>query len=99
MKIENEIIDKAGRFYIKENNETVAEMDFQYPDENTLLIVHTEVGESLEGKGVGKHLVKAAVDYAREHSLQLTATCTFAKKVLDRSPEYADVYHAEKNKS
>ena len=100
MEINNEVIDnKAGRFYIEENNATIAEMDYQFPDEKTLLIEHTEVDKSLAGKGVGRDLVKAAVEYARENSLRLKATCSFAKKVLDRTPEFADVYHAEKNKS
>jgi Predicted acetyltransferase len=99
MKIENEIHDTTGRFFIEENNATVAEMDYHFPDKNTLLIVHTEVDETLEGRGIGRELVKAAVDYARENSLHLKATCPFAKKVLDRTPEYADVYNAEKNNS
>ena len=99
MEIKNEVLDKTGRFYIEKNNETIAEMDYQFPDKNTLLIVHTEVDESLEGQGIGKELVAAAVDYARKNSFSLTATCVFAKKVLDRTKEFADVYNAEKNKN
>lgn len=99
MKINNERLEKTGRFFIEENNNTVAEMDYQFPAEDTLLIVHTEVDESLEGKGIGKQLVKAAAEYARENNLHLKATCSYARKVLERSPEYADVYSSEKNKS
>ena len=99
MEIKNEVLEGTGRFYIEKDNETIAEMDYQFPDENTLLIVHTEVDETLEGKGIGKQLVAAAVDYARKHSLRLTSTCPLAKKVLDRTKEFADVYNAEKNKS
>ena len=97
MEIKNEIHGVTGRFYIEENNKTVAEMDYQMPDKNTLLIVHTEVDDSLEGKGVGKHLVAAAVDHARKNSLMVKATCPFAKVVLTRTKEYADVFNAEKN--
>ncbi len=96
MKINNDVVGKSGRFYVIEDNETVAEMDYELPDKNTLLIVHTEVGKSLTGKGVGKQLVSAAVNYARDNSLSIKATCSFAKKVLDRTPEFADVYNAEK---
>lgn len=99
MEIKNEAFEKTGRFYIEKNDETTAEMYYQLPDKNTLLIVHTEVDESLEGKGIGKQLVAAAVDYARNNSLRVIATCSFAKKVLDRTKEFADVYNAEKNKS
>ena len=98
MEIQNELHEHTGRFYIQENNETVAEMDYQFPGNNILLIVHTEVDDSLAGKGVGRHLVAAAVEYARRNSLRLKATCPFAKKVLDRMPGIADVYYTEKNK-
>ena len=72
-------------------------MVYHFIDINTFVITHTEVEEILEGKGIGRQLVAAAVDYARKHSYKIKAICPFAKKVLDRSPEYADVYNAEKN--
>ena len=97
MNIQHEDLKGVGRFYIQENNVTVAEMDYQSADEHTQVIVHTEVDDRLSGQGVGKHLVSAAVDYARLHSLKLKATCTFASKVLSRKLEFADVYIAEKN--
>ena len=96
MKIQNELHEGTGRFYIEENNTTVAELDYQLPAEGGLLIVHTEVNKSLAGKGVGKLLVMAAVEYARENALIVSATCPFAKKTLDRTPEFSDVYHAHK---
>lgn len=96
MDIQNEEHENTGRFYIQENNKAIAELDYQMRDKNTLLIVHTEVDKSLAGKGVGKHLVTAAVNHARKNSFIIKATCPFAKKVLDRTPEFADVYNAEK---
>lgn len=96
MEIQNEVYENTGRFYIEENNNTVGEMDFQLPGNNILLIIHTEVSETLAGKGVGKQLVSAAVDYARKNSLAIKATCPFANKVLERTPEFTDVYNVEK---
>ena len=96
MEIKQETIGNTGRFYIKKGNHILAEMTYGFIDKHTLLIVHTEVDESLAGKGVGRHLVATAVDYARANSLMIKATCTFAKKILDSSPEFADVYNAEK---
>ncbi len=100
MKIEQENFDKAGRFYVPHPNslpdgeETLAEMDYEMHGK-ILLITHTEVSETLEGKGVGKQLVSASVDYARQHNLVIKATCSFAKAVLDKTPEFSDVYHAK----
>ena len=96
MEIKKETIGNTGRFYIEESNDILAEIDYQFIDKHTLLIVHTEVDESFSGKEVDRHLVAAAVDYARTNSLMIKATCTFAKKILGNSPEFADVYYAEK---
>lgn len=96
MDIQNEIHHKTGRFYIEEENETVAELDCQFPDAGTMLLIHTEVTAKLEGKGIGKQLVSAAADYARKNLLKITATCSYAKVVLARGKEYSDVYNAEK---
>ncbi len=97
MEIKQENIGNKGRFYINEGDNTLAEMDYKFTDKDTLLIIHTEVDESLAGKGVGRHLVAAAVEYARKNSFVIKATCSFAKEVLDSTPEFADVYNAEKN--
>ena len=97
MEIKQETIGNTGRFYIKKGNDILAEMTYGFIDKQTLLIVHTEVAESLAGKVVGRHLVAAAVDYARTNSLMIKVTCTFAKKILDSSPAFANVYNAEKN--
>ena len=96
MEIKQETIGNTGRFYIEEGSNILAEMDYQFIGKDIMVIVHTEVDESLAGKGVGKYLVVAAVDHARQNSLMIKATCLFAKKVLDRSPEFADVYNVEK---
>jgi hypothetical protein len=95
MTIQQDTAATTGKFYIEENNIAIAELDYQLNDK-TLLILHTEVEESLEGKGIGKELVAAAVDYVRNNSLMINATCPYAKKVLDRTPEFADVYNPEK---
>ncbi len=92
MKIEHESREDNGRFYIKENNEKLAEMIYHKPDKNTLLITHTEVDQSMEGKGIGKQLIAAAVEYARSSAYTIMATCPFAKKILERMKDYADVY-------
>jgi uncharacterized protein len=95
MNIQQEKAGNTGRFYIEENNKTNAELDYQLNDK-TLTVLHTEVDENLEGKGVGKQLVTAAVDYVRHNAMVINATCPYAKKVLDRTKEFADVYNPEK---
>lgn len=98
MNIEYELNGKSGRFFVEKDKIALAEMDFELHDNNILLITHTEVSDALEGKGVGKQLVNAAVEFARNKSLTIKSVCSFAKAVLDKTPEFADVYHA-KNRS
>jgi len=54
------------------------------------VLVHTEVPKALEGHGYGGALVRAAVEYAREHQLRVVPVCPFARSYLQRHPEYAD---------
>lgn len=97
MEIKHETIENAGCFYIEEESINLARLDYQLPGRNILQIMHTEVSKNVEGQGVGKLLVLEAVTYARKNSLMIKPICSFAKVVLDRGEEFADVYNAEKD--
>ena len=56
-----------------------------------LVIEHTVVNPAYEGNGIGKRLVFAVVDYARDNQLKILPVCTFAKVVFDKTPEIQDV--------
>ncbi|RPF53345.1 GNAT family N-acetyltransferase [Aquisalibacillus elongatus] len=79
-------------FYIGDEDHKDAEVTFNYTDDKTIDIDHTEVSEKLRGEGVAGKLVKTVVDYAREHNLKVTASCPYAKKKLGRTNEYQDVF-------
>ncbi|HEX8460849.1 MAG TPA: GNAT family N-acetyltransferase [Segetibacter sp.] len=79
-----------GMFYVKENEEVVAEMTYR-KEGNNLVIDHTEVDESLRGKNVGYQLVNRGVEYARESNLKIVPLCAFAKSVIEKTPEFQDV--------
>ena len=92
MHIQHEDSDKGGRFYIQnEAGADVAEMDYTWSGDNQFTIEHTEVDASLEGKGVGKELVSAGVDFAREKGATILPVCPYAKHVMEQTPDYADV--------
>jgi uncharacterized protein len=80
-----------GAFVIKENNERLAEMTYSKAGDKLIIIDHTEVSDALRGKGAGKQLVSAAVEFARTQDLKILPLCTFAKAVFDKTPEFKDV--------
>lgn len=54
-----------------------------------LVLVHTEVPDALEGRGIGGDLVRAAVEHAATHGLTLVPSCPFARGWLARHPDVA----------
>lgn len=87
-RIEN---GSKGAFIIKVNDERLAEMTYSRVGYKLIIIDHTEVSDSLRGKGAGKQLLTAAVEYARKNQLKILPLCPFAKSVFDRTIEFSDV--------
>lgn len=90
MDIKRDEHGKNGAFFVEENGEWTAEMTYSRSDK-MITIDHTEVDRKYRGQGVGERLVAEAVRYARANELKVDATCVFAQKVLDETPEYSDV--------
>lgn len=91
MTILQEEANNKGAFYIEENNVRVAEMTYVWAGADKIIIDHTEVGESLKGKGAGKLMVAEAVAFARGKGIKILPLCPFAKSVFDKTAEYNDV--------
>ncbi|MDY5969021.1 MAG: GNAT family N-acetyltransferase [Bacteroidales bacterium] len=82
---------KKGMFVIFENDQRAGEMTFTWAGDSKFIIDHTGVDSSYEGKGYGRILVKAAVDYARNKPAKIIPLCPFAKRQFEKHPEYSDV--------
>jgi predicted GNAT family acetyltransferase len=94
MNIERIEHGAKGAFLIKENNQRLAEMTYSKAGETLMIIDHTEVSDALRGKGAGKQLVSAAVNYAREKKIKILPLCPFAKAIFDKTPEFSDVLNS-----
>lgn len=66
-------------------------MFYVWAGDDRIIIEHTETDEKAKGKGLGKQLVLAAVDFARGKGISVIPLCTFARGVFDRVPEIRDV--------
>lgn len=91
MEIMQDNNSKNGIFKALENDILAGEMTYVWAGENKFIIDHTEVNPAFEGKGIGKKLVIAAVEYARANGLKILPLCPFAKSVFERTTEIQDV--------
>lgn len=91
MNVQHQLKDTNGSFFVNENNERLAHMEYSFEPPSIMIINHTSVSEKLAGKGVGKQLVKAAVEHARMNHFLIVPLCPFTKSVIDRTPEFQDV--------
>lgn len=91
MKIERKDDGKKGEFTAINEGEKAGLMTYVWTGEDKFIIDHTEVESEFSGQGVGKKLVMAAVEFARENKLKIIPLCPYAKSVFDKSQELQDV--------
>lgn len=91
MDIKLEETTTKGAFFIEDHTGRIAQMTFSKAGEGRIIIDHTEVSDVLRGKGAGKQLVSAVVDYARKNNVKVLPLCTFTKSVIDKVKEFQDV--------
>lgn len=91
MEVKNEFTDKKGTFYVEDNGQRIAVMEYTFAGPGKFIIDHTVVNPGNEGKGLGKLLVKAGVEFARKNGYKIIPLCPYAKSVIDKTPEFQDV--------
>lgn len=86
-------IKKDGnRFYYgDEPKNALGEITFVLHDNNLLEVNQTFTDPSLRGQGIARKLVERVAKHARDQGYKLSATCSYAHKVLSE-PEYSDIF-------
>ena len=86
-----EITDNVGshRFELQVHGETAVLVYERTGD--LLRLIHTEVPQSLEGKGVGSKLVSAVLRFAQENKVSVVPLCPFVAQYVKRHPEYSAI--------
>lgn len=82
---------KKGLFEIFEDGQLAGEMSYTWAGNTKFIIDHTEVFSGNEGKGLGRKLVMAGVNFARDKDVKILPLCPYAKNVFDKTPEIKDV--------
>ena len=85
----NEVVDRTdeGRFVLEVDGQ-VAELIYRV-EGSYLVLIHTEVPEALEGRGLGGLLVREALRRAVQDGLTVVPLCPFARGWLRRHPDDA----------
>lgn len=91
MEIKQIDSETKGIFKIEENGIEAGRMTYSRVGKNKFIIDHTEVNHDFRGKNIGKQLVMAAVNFARETNVKIIPLCPFAKSVFEKTDEIRDV--------
>src|ERR1043166_4869817 len=86
--IEHEQKGHKGAFFVEEEGKRVAELSYTMAGTKAITD-HPAADDALRGRGTGRNLVAAAVDWAREEDLLLLPLCPFARSVFDKTPQNA----------
>jgi len=91
MEIIHKEFENKGAFMAQSEGKRAGEMTYSKAGEKLIIIDHTEVDSAFGGQGVGKKMVLAAVDFARENQIKILPLCPFAKAAFDKDSSIQDV--------
>ena len=82
--MKKQILDNEIAYFDEEGKKPA--FVFFEKQEGFLIITKTFVDSSLRGQGYAKRLMEDVLSYARENSLRLKATCSFALSYFEKNP-------------
>ncbi|XP_040445285.1 protein NATD1 isoform X2 [Falco naumanni] len=59
---------------------------YEYVGKRIVDLQHTEVPDAYRGRGIAKHLAKAALDFVVEEDLKAHLTCWYIQKYVKENP-------------
>ena len=98
LEIQHTEDEKSGRWFFSIPNEPneIAYMSYIKVSPQLIIIDHTIVPDKFSGQGIAKKLLKAAIEYMREHNIKANPTCGFVISQINKNPDWQDVL-ADKN--
>src|SRR4029077_1108954 len=81
---------ERGRFIATAGGETAGFIVYRLRP-GLLALIHTEVDERFEGRGIGGRLARFALEQARAKGLGVLPFCPFVNEWMRRHPEYNDL--------
>jgi predicted GNAT family acetyltransferase/glutaredoxin len=87
-------VPEASRYELRDGDRMIGEAAYRRRN-GRLALIHTEVDEALEGRGLGSRLIATALDDARREGLEVVPLCPFVASYIRRHPEYQDIVAAD----
>jgi predicted GNAT family acetyltransferase len=81
------------RYEIRDGEGGVLGLLEYVPGEEAVVLPHTEVDLSLQGRGWGGRLVRFALDDLRSKGARVIPTCSFVVRWMELHPEYEELRH------
>lgn len=63
-------------------------IEYKKKNDGVIFLTHTRLPESLRGKGIGKSLVKDALEDIDNQGLKLVPLCGFVASYIKKNPEW-----------
>lgn len=90
MAIEVRDNPEQTRYEIRVDGELAGFAQYERTD-GRLIVIHTEIDERHQGRGLAGKLVAAVLDVAREAQLQVRPDCPYVRTYLGKHPEQLDL--------
>lgn len=87
-------VPEASRYELRDGERMIGELAYRRRN-GRMALIHTEVDEALERRGLGSRLVAAALDDSRREGLEVVPLCPFVEAFIERHPEYEDLVAAD----
>jgi predicted GNAT family acetyltransferase len=86
------VVDNSGaeRYEIQVDGKPAGLLQYRLQP-GLIELVHTEIDEEFEGRGLGSRLISFALNDARERELAVLPLCPFVKDYIQRHRQYVDL--------
>lgn len=84
--VDREELNGVHEFVLRIDGERFGSLEFTRPEVGVLRIEYVEVAPELRGSGLGRQLVSAAVDWAKDSQMKIVPICSYARAVIMRDP-------------
>lgn len=82
--------EEASRFEFSIDGELAGIEEYSL-DGSVITFKHTETMPEFQGQGVGRELVFAALDEARDRGLMVIPQCDYVASTIAKNPDYLDL--------